>query len=198
MKCHQILTGAVNSGDNTYSTGCIDGINFTVYCSGCNIVILSGDFQPVQIIPGTLNGNVQVNCVNASTDVGKIAACYGGPIKSNQLVPSTTTGISNRIAIFEPIPIAEQISEHHLDYKWVKIGEIEPNCSVSVLSWNTEGTKLLIGGVQIQLWQSSTSLNPSIQEPTPEIEKDTLFNDVRRLVNFIMPRIVPTPDTFKH
>ncbi|KAH9413091.1 DmX-like protein 1 [Dermatophagoides pteronyssinus] len=161
MKCHQILTGAVNSGDNTYSTGCIDGINFTVYCSGCNIVILSGDFQPVQIIPGTLNGNVQVNCVNASTDVGKIAACYGGPIKSNQLVPSTNTGISNRIAIFEPIPIAEQISEHHLDYKWVKIGEIEPNCSVSVLSWNIEGTKLLIGGVQIQLWQSSTSLNPT-------------------------------------
>ncbi|KAH7643602.1 dmx-like protein [Dermatophagoides farinae] len=158
MKCHQILTGAVNSGDNTYSTGCIDGINFTVYCSGCNIVILSGNFEPIQIIPGTLNGNVQVNCVDASNDVGKIAACYGGPIRSNQLMPAIVnhSGITNRIAIFEPIPITDQISDHRLDYRWIKTGEIEPNCSVSVLSWNIEGTKLLIGGVQIQLWHSSS------------------------------------------
>lgn len=158
MKCHQILTGAVNSGDNTYSTGSVEGINFTVYCSGCNIVILSSTFEAVQIIPGILNGNIQVNAINASTDVGKIAACYGGPIKSNQLAPISNT-ISNRIIIFEPTSIEKQISDHKLDYRWIKTAEIEPNCSVSVLSWNTEGNKLLVGGVQIQLWQLSSNVN---------------------------------------
>ena len=155
MKCHQVLTGAVNSGDNTYSTGSVEGIRFTAYCSGCNIVILSSDFQRVQIIPGVLNGNVQVNCIDASTDVGKIAVCYGGPIKTVPILGSTQSQqcSTNKIVIFEPTPLIGQISEHRLDYRWIKTGEIEPNFAVSVLSWNLEGTKLLVGGVNIQLWQ---------------------------------------------
>lgn len=156
MKCHQVLSGAVNSGDSTYSVGSVEGIPFTVYSSGCNIVILSSNFVRVQIIPGVLHGNVQVNCINASTDVGKIAACFGGPIKAHQFSTSSSTATSassNRIIIFEPTPIIGQNSEHRLDYNWIKTAEIEPNSAVNVLSWNIEGTKLLTGGVEIQLWQ---------------------------------------------
>ena len=155
MKCHQVLTGAVNSGDNTYSVGSVEGIHFVVYSSGCNIVILSSNLERVQIISGVLHGNVQVNCINASTDVGKIAACFGGPIKSHQFSSTSTTTVasSNRILIFEPTPIIGQNSEHRLDYNWIKTAEIEPNSAVNVLSWNIEGTKLLTGGVEIQLWQ---------------------------------------------
>lgn len=165
MKCHQILTGAVNSGDNTYARGSVEGIPFTAYCSGCNIVILASNFDRVQILPGVLYGNVQVNCVDASTDVGKIAACYGGPIKCYQPSRSAaslqSSSSSNRICIFEPTPILGQLSEHRLDYSWIKTAEIEPNSSVNVLSWNIEGTRLLTGGTEIQLWelvnQDSTS-----------------------------------------
>lgn len=157
MKCHQILTGAVNSGDNTYSSGSVEGIHFTAYSSGCNIVILSARFERVQIIPGVLHGNVQVNCIDAATDVGKIAACYGGPIKCHQLSSSASSTFSsaNRIVIYEPTPIIGQVSEHRLDYNWIKTAEIEPNSAVNVLSWNIEGTRLLAGGVEIQLWQLS-------------------------------------------
>lgn len=176
MKCHQILTGAVNSGDNTYSAGSVEGIHFTAYCSGCNIVILSARFERVQIVPGVLHGgNVQANCIDASTDVGKIAACYGGPIKCHQQqqtgvptpTPSTT---SNRIFIYEPTPIIGQVSEHRLDYSWIKTAEIEPNSPVSVLSWNIEGTRLLTGGVEIQLWQLSSQQQDNFAgklTPTP-------------------------------
>lgn len=172
MKCHQILTGAVNSGDNTYSAGSVEGIHFTAYCSGCNIVILSARFERVQIVPGVLHGgNVQANCIDASTDVGKIAACYGGPIKCHQQQAggptSAVSSSSNRIFIFEPTPIIGQVSEHRLDYSWIKTAEIEPNSPVSVLSWNIEGTRLLTGGVEIQLWQLSTQQDSFAAKLTP-------------------------------
>lgn len=176
MKCHQILTGAVNSGDNTYSAGSVEGIHFTAYCSGCNIVILSARFERVQIVPGVLHGgNVQANCIDASTDVGKIAACYGGPIKCHQQqtggpTSASAPSTSNRIFIYEPTPIIGQVSEHRLDYSWIKTAEIEPNSPVSVLSWNIEGTRLLTGGVEIQLWQLSSQPDNSFAAkltPTP-------------------------------
>lgn len=44
------------------------------YASGCNIVILSSDFQRVQIVPGAVYGSdVQVTCVSCSSDVGKVS-----------------------------------------------------------------------------------------------------------------------------
>lgn len=139
MNCHQILTGAVNAGDNCYSVGSVEGVSFTAYTAGCNIVILAGDFNRVQIIPGILHGNVQVNCLDAATDVGKIAAAYG-----------------KRICIFEPTPLLHKKSNHKLDYKWIQTASFEADCNVVVLSWNLEGTKLLSGGTFVQLWHLIT------------------------------------------
>lgn len=135
MNQHQILTGAVNAGDNCYSVGSVEGVPFTAYTAGCNIVILANNFQRVQIIPGILHGNVQVNCLDCATDVGKIAAAYG-----------------KNICIFEPTPILDANAEHKLNYKWIKTAVVQADCYVSVISWNLEGTKLLTGGSCIQLW----------------------------------------------
>lgn len=136
MNRHQVLTGAVNSGDNCYSTGSVEGVPFTAYAAGCNIVILASDFTRVQIIPGILHGNIQVSCLNASTDVGKIAVCF-----------------NRKICIFEPTPLLDQSSSHKLDYKWIQTATLSSDCNVSVLSWNLEGNKLLSGGNIIQMWQ---------------------------------------------
>jgi len=135
MNQHQILTGAVNAGDNCYSVGSVEGVPFTAYTAGCNIVILTNNFQRVQIIPGILYGSVQVNCLDCSTDVGKIAAAYG-----------------KNICIFEPTPILDSNAEHKLNYKWIKTAVLKADCYISVISWNLEGTKLLTGGSCIQLW----------------------------------------------
>ena len=151
MNQHQILTGAVNSGDECYSVGSVEGVPFTAYAAGCNIVILASDFTRVQIIPGILHGNVQVTCLDCSTDVGKIAVCYG-----LSRLPSVTGAkdVTSKsiLCIFEPTPLLDQSSDHKLDYKWIQTAKLESDCDIDVLSWNIEGTKLLSGGEVIQMW----------------------------------------------
>ncbi|XP_019519600.1 PREDICTED: dmX-like protein 2 [Hipposideros armiger] len=88
MHLHQVLTGAVNPGDNCYSVGSVGDVPFTAYGSGCDIVILASDFECVQIIPGAKHGNIQVSCVECSNQHGRIAASYG-----------------NAVCIFEPLGI---------------------------------------------------------------------------------------------
>uniref|UniRef100_A0A669PA35 Dmx like 2 n=1 Tax=Phasianus colchicus TaxID=9054 RepID=A0A669PA35_PHACC len=72
MHLHQVLTGAVNPGDNCYSVGSVEDIPFTAYGSGCDIVILANDFECVQIIPGAKHGNIQVSCVECSQRQGRV------------------------------------------------------------------------------------------------------------------------------
>ncbi|XP_022241502.1 dmX-like protein 2 isoform X2 [Limulus polyphemus] len=139
MNRHQVLTGAVNAGANCYAVGSVEGVPFTAYAAGCNVVILASNFQRVQIIPGVHYGNVQVGCLDCSTDIGKIAAAYG-----------------KQVYIFEPTPLLNWNSSHYLDYHWVQTATINAECYVNVLSWNLEGTRLLIGGEIIQLWHLET------------------------------------------
>ncbi|PVD19781.1 hypothetical protein C0Q70_20272 [Pomacea canaliculata] len=135
MNRHQVLTGSCNPGDNCYAVGSVEGVHFTAYAAGCNIVILAGNFERVQIIPGVAHGNIKVTCIDCSTDTGKIAASYG-----------------KKVYIFEPTPLVSE-SSHRLDYRWYKTAEIETECYINNLSWNMEGSKLLTGGELIQIWQ---------------------------------------------
>ncbi|XP_071118494.1 dmX-like protein 2 isoform X1 [Haliotis cracherodii] len=137
MNRHQVLTGACNSGEQCYAVGSVEGIHFTAYAAGCNIVILASNFERVQIIPGVSHGNIKVSCIDCSTDTGKIAASYG-----------------RKVHIFEPTPLIHE-SQHKLDYRWYKTATIETECFVNCLSWNMEGSKLLTGGEVIQIWQMS-------------------------------------------
>ncbi|OXB83639.1 UNVERIFIED_CONTAM: hypothetical protein H355_015287 [Colinus virginianus] len=59
MNLHQVLTGAVNPGDNCFSVGNLHDQPFTAYASGCDIVVLGTDFERLQIIPGAKHGNIQ-------------------------------------------------------------------------------------------------------------------------------------------
>lgn len=157
MNRHQVLTGAVNSGDNCFSTGSVEGVPFTAYAAGCNIVILASDFTRVQIIPGILHGNVQVSCLDASTDVGKIAVAF-----------------HKTICIFEPTPLLDKTpSSHKLDYKWIQTASLSCDCNISVLSWNLEGTKLLSGGSIIQMWQLIAAEEPktTTAEASPDVRQ---------------------------
>ncbi|XP_056021522.1 dmX-like protein 2 isoform X2 [Ostrea edulis] len=135
MNRHQVLTGACNAGDQCYAVGSVEGIHFTAYAAGCDIVVLASDFQRVQIIPGVTHGNVKVNCIDCSTDSGKIAASY-----------------QNEVYIFEPTPLRHHESTHKLDYRWYQTAKFEADCYINCLSWNIEGSRLLTGGESIQIW----------------------------------------------
>jgi hypothetical protein len=95
MKLHQVLTGACNAGDRCFAVGSVEGIPFVTYAAGSNIVVLSVTFERVQIIPGICHQNVQISCIDCSTDTGKIAAAYG-----------------NKVKVFEPTPLVHHNSTH--------------------------------------------------------------------------------------
>uniref|UniRef100_A0A665T6Q4 Dmx like 1 n=1 Tax=Echeneis naucrates TaxID=173247 RepID=A0A665T6Q4_ECHNA len=72
MNLHQVLTGAVNPGDNCFSVGNVNNVPFTAYASGCDVVILGSHFERLQIIPGAKHGNIQVGCVDCSLQGGQV------------------------------------------------------------------------------------------------------------------------------
>ena len=84
MKCHQVLTGACNVGDKSFSVGSVEGVTLIAYAAGCNIIILANTFHRVQIIPGICHNNVQITCVDVSNDTGKIAVAYENKVKHAQ------------------------------------------------------------------------------------------------------------------
>ncbi|XP_053977803.1 dmX-like protein 2 isoform X8 [Hylaeus volcanicus] len=147
MNCHQILSGACNAGDRCYAVGSVEGISFTAYAAGCNIVILASNFERVQIIPGAVHNYIRISCLDCSTDTGKIAAAY-----------------ENQVCIFEPTPLIHSTCSHQLEYRWVQTGSLQTESNISSLSWNLEGTRLLTGGELLQLWHQN--ITPFQEEHT--------------------------------
>uniref|UniRef100_A0A669PRZ9 Dmx like 2 n=1 Tax=Phasianus colchicus TaxID=9054 RepID=A0A669PRZ9_PHACC len=122
MHLHQVLTGAVNPGDNCYSVGSVEDIPFTAYGSGCDIVILANDFECVQIIPGAKHGNIQVSCVECSQRQGRIAASYG-----------------NAVCIFEPLGVNSHKRNSQLKCQWLKTGQFFLSSMTYNLAWDPQG-----------------------------------------------------------
>ncbi|KAK2512324.1 Dmxl1 [Columba guinea] len=151
MNLHQVLTGAVNPGDNCFSVGSLHDQPFTAYASGCDIVVLGTDFERLQIIPGAKHGNIQVGCVDCSMQQGKIAASYG-----------------NVICIFEPVSLLKHNSSHHntLHYQWQKNAQILLEAIAHNLTWDPTGTRLLTGSSCLQLWSNVPLENPSDSDNT--------------------------------
>ncbi|XP_061623671.1 dmX-like protein 1 isoform X3 [Phyllopteryx taeniolatus] len=137
MNLHQVLTGAVNPGDNCFSVGSVNNVPFTAYASGCDVVILGSDFERVQIIPGAKHGNIQVGCVDCSLQGGQIAASYG-----------------SIVCIFEPIQHPDQkvTSLTKLNCQWQKTGQFVLQSMVRNLAWHPKGSMLLTGSSCLQLW----------------------------------------------
>jgi hypothetical protein len=90
MHRHQILTGAANPSDYSFAAGSIDNVHFVVsqslerknfmidlflkaYAAGYNIVILSGDFQRVQVLlSGNENNQSLLTCIDCTYEFGKV------------------------------------------------------------------------------------------------------------------------------
>ena len=104
----------------------------------------------MQIITGTPaqdNVSEEVACLDCSSDTGKIAACRG------------TT-----VHIYEPAPVFHRASNHRLDYQWTETALIQCLAPVHALSWNQEGTRLLIGGRDtVQMWAAPVILEDMLE-----------------------------------
>ncbi|XP_075128224.1 dmX-like protein 1 [Leptodactylus fuscus] len=141
MNLHQVLTGAVNPGDNCFSVGSLQEQPITAYASGCDVVILGSDFERLQVIPGIQHGNVLVGCVDCSMQQGRIAASY-----------------NNVICIFEPVNLLKQKNAplQGVNSQWQKSGHIVLDSVAHNLTWDPTGTRLLTGSNSLQLWSNVT------------------------------------------
>uniref|UniRef100_A0A670KIQ5 Dmx like 2 n=1 Tax=Podarcis muralis TaxID=64176 RepID=A0A670KIQ5_PODMU len=153
MHLHQVLTGAVNPGDNCYSVGSVEDTPFTAYGSGCDIVILANDFECVQIIPGAKHGNIQVSCVECSQQ-GRIAASYG-----------------NAVCIFEPLGVNSHKRNCQLKCQWLKTGQFFLSSMTFNLAWDPQGNRLLTATDHLQLWAPpSSDILEEEEEDDPDLE----------------------------
>lgn len=99
MNRHQVLTGAANNLDHSVSIGSVENNHFTVgsfflltnyyyiinviiynfnnnkkaYGSGFNLVILSSNFDRVQVISGRKFSNSILKCIECTLDTGKVS-----------------------------------------------------------------------------------------------------------------------------
>ncbi|XP_065268569.1 dmX-like protein 2 isoform X6 [Emys orbicularis] len=160
MHLHQVLTGAVNPGDNCYSVGSVGDIPFTAYGSGCDIVILANDFECVQIIPGAKHGNIQVSCVECSQQQGRIAASYG-----------------NAICIFEPLGINSHKRNCQLKCQWLKSGQFFLSSMTYNLAWDPQGNRLLTATDNLQLWAPPCSDILEEEEEEDDDDPDSQIKD---------------------
>nr|XP_040051616.1 dmX-like protein 1 isoform X2 [Gasterosteus aculeatus aculeatus] len=155
MNLHQVLTGAVNPGDNCFSVGSVNNVPFTAYASGCDVVILGSDFERLQIIPGAKHGNIQVCCVDCSLQGGKIAASYG-----------------SIVCVFEPVqpPDQKDTSLTKLNCQWQKTGQFLLKSMVRNLAWHPTGSTLLTGSSSLQLWSNVAGVRDEAEEVETQAE----------------------------
>ncbi|PAV73993.1 hypothetical protein WR25_00480 [Diploscapter pachys] len=129
---HQVITGALNKGENVYAIGSVEGATFIACAVGSDVVILGADFSRVQIIPGNSNHVQQlVTSVSCCSDSGKIAATYG-----------------NVIRILEP-SIAPNNQENHkghsiYQYQWIETQCFTVKGHVSTVLWNMDGLRMVV------------------------------------------------------
>ncbi|KAL3982356.1 RAVE protein 1 C terminal family protein [Acanthocheilonema viteae] len=138
MNVHQILTGALNRGDEVFSVGTIDDLSFTACAVGTNVVIFSSSFERVQVItPPSCAEGLLVNCVAACCETGKIVATYSGVVR-----------------IYEPITRTED-GTNGFTYHWVETYSLLLKYTVDKIHWSLQGLRLLIcGGDALHLYQN--------------------------------------------
>ncbi|XP_063782145.1 dmX-like protein 2 isoform X1 [Pseudophryne corroboree] len=165
MHLHQVLTGAVNPGDNCYSVGSVSDVPFTAYGSGCDIVILARDFECVQIIPGAKHGNIQVSCVECSQQQGRIATSYG-----------------NTVCIFEPLASVNAHKRNsQLKYQWLRTGQFLLSSVTYNLAWDPQGNRLLTATDYLQLWAPPSS--DILEEDEDDIDRHVTEDKVQPALN---------------
>nr|XP_039251703.1 dmX-like protein 1 isoform X3 [Styela clava] len=138
MRRHQVLTGAVNPGNHCFSVGSIASFTFWAYGSGCDLVILGVDLQPIHIIPGHVKGYKLITCLDCCQFVGKIAVSYG-----------------RDIVIYHPKLLRNENDDVPV-FTWIEETTLTLEESVgraTVLSWASTGERLLVGCNEILLYE---------------------------------------------
>ncbi|CAI5454852.1 unnamed protein product [Caenorhabditis angaria] len=142
MNAHQVITGALNEGENVYAIGNIEGLTFTACAVGSDVVILDSDFNRVQIIPESQR-HLLVTSINCCQETGKIAVTYGDVVRILEAISSGVDKSTLRSAIFQ--------------FTWVETHNFKLKGNISSVMWTMEGMRMLfVIGKELMLYQHSS------------------------------------------
>ncbi|UMM43904.1 hypothetical protein L5515_019209 [Caenorhabditis briggsae] len=128
MNAHQVITGALNNGENVYALGNVEGLTFTACAVGSDVVILDSDFNRVQIIPESKNQLI-VSSLSCCQETGKIAVTYGNLVKILEVTNSVVDKSKLKSLIFQ--------------FHWVETYSFTHKEPISSVQWSMEGLRLL-------------------------------------------------------
>ncbi|CAD6187487.1 unnamed protein product [Caenorhabditis auriculariae] len=141
MNAHQIITGALNDGENVYSIGSVEGITFTACAVGSDVVILGPDFNRVQVVPECSHNQQLVSSVSCCQDTGKIAVTYGNVVR---ILEATNIHVIDK-------PTGSSAA---CQYNWVETHCFTVKGTVTTVLWNMEGMRMLfVIGNEMMLYQ---------------------------------------------
>eukprot|EP00118_Oscarella_pearsei_P012894 m.98391 g.98391 ORF g.98391 m.98391 type:complete len:2816 (+) comp36982_c1_seq1:67-8514(+) len=143
MRCHQVLTGAVNRGPCSFASAGEGSEAALIYASGCRVVILNRLLEKVQCIHTLDVSSVCsiVDCVHASKDSRFISASWSG-----------------KVYVFEPL---ESPSDNKV--KWELQAVLDVQETVFSLCFTVGGDRLLIGSEKsIEMYQASEASSISV------------------------------------
>ncbi|XP_074669200.1 dmX-like protein 1 isoform X3 [Strix aluco] len=190
MNLHQVLTGAVNPGDNCFSVGSLCDQPFTAYASGCDIVVLGTDFERLQIIPGAKHGNIQVGCVDCSMQQGKTLhyqwqknaqilleamACNltWDPTGTRLLTGSSCLQLWSNVPLENPSDNDTERTDVGLG-EWRCIWQCKTASQVSLMKFSPDGEFFATAGKDdclVKVWYSTDSWRSAITPPGASTEK---------------------------
>ncbi|XP_019849574.1 PREDICTED: dmX-like protein 2 isoform X3 [Amphimedon queenslandica] len=149
MDCSQILPGAVNLGPCSAATGYLNELPFICYASGSNLILLDGRLKHVQTILGSDFGfsHSSVTCMHVAESNGQVAAAWDCDV-----------------LIFVPEKSDQAIATGEFGWSWKLSYSHSFSTKVLSLSFNQDGSQLLVGGNFISLW---TSTRKQDSPPTP-------------------------------
>ncbi|EGT40330.1 CBN-RBC-1 protein [Caenorhabditis brenneri] len=155
MNAHQVITGALNNGENVYAIGNIEGLTFTACAVGSDVVILDSDFNRVQIIPESKN-HLIVSSLSCCQETGKIAVTYGNLVKILEATNSGADKTKLKSLIFQ--------------FTWVETYSFTHKEPISSVQWSMEGLRLLfVIGNKLVLHQHRSVSNISRSSSTAPV-----------------------------
>ncbi len=130
--------------------------------------------------------NCILRCIDCTLDTGKIAAVYGTRVFIFEPTPSIkkkASHVSYFNFSFQAIISVIQgpfflyhftsnfnflifVNKKNIHYKWIQVGFIETNSDIVCISWNNDGSRLLVGCSvgTIQLWSYNSNNSDSSEE----------------------------------
>ncbi|KAL5260585.1 hypothetical protein ACHWQZ_G010663 [Mnemiopsis leidyi] len=152
MRSQQVLSGAANNGNNTVARCSFNGVGYTVYCTGCDIVVLDDVFHRVQLITNISGCRSQITAITLCPSTGRIGAVSSHSV---YILSAETT-----------------VGDDEYPYKWHLSYTLSIGSRVACATFNNDGSELIVTGSELLIYRTADwkcSWSAHVTEETTQV-----------------------------